>query len=216
MIKNLIYKEIHLNINPWSYLFAAAIFLLLVPDWPFFIVPAYLYFFFMLIGQFDKTNQDLIFASLLPVPKAGIVTARTYTMVAVELAMLALAAPVAVGRYLMYSAGNQAGMNVNLAFFGLMLVQYAVFNLIYLPGSYKQAYRMLWPILGGTLISVAVGGGLTTAVSAVPALATLFNDRGLGHAGDQAIVFIAGLLIYVGVAILAHRQAVVNFAKVDL
>ena len=216
MIKNLVYKEFHLNVGPWYYSFFVLAFLILCPSWPFFVALAYLFMFFMVLSQGDKVNQDLGFASSLPVPKSAIATARTCTVVLVEAAQLVVAALAAVMRYVLYSRDNQAGMNTNLAFFGVVLVMYAVFNIIYLPGSYKKAYRMAWPLLGGSLISVVVGGVLTSVIAFQPDLATLFNDRGLSHLGPQATVFIAGLAVYAGLTLIARHKAISNFAKVDL
>jgi len=216
MITNLVYKEFRLNIYPGLLLFWTLVFLFFIPSWVFFIALSYIFLFFMVLGQMDKMNQDLTFACSLPIPKSSIVTARTITVVIIEAANLMIAGLVAIARYWLYPAGNKAGMNTNLAFFGLMLVMYAIFNVIYLPGSYKKAYRMFWPLLGGSLIAMVVGGALTTLVAVQPDLATIFNDRGLGHPAAQIVTFIAGLIVYAGLTLIARHRAATNFAKVDL
>ena len=218
MIKNLVYKEFHLNINPWLLVFLAMALLLFIPTWVFFIALAYLFLFFMSLGQMDKANGDLAFACSLPIPKSSVVTARTITVVIIEAAELVLAGFVSLARYWLYPEGNLPGMgmNTNLAFIGVILVMYAVFNLIYLPGSYTRAYRMLWPVAGGSLIAVVIGGVMTYLLSLQPTLAGIFNDRGFGHPWAQILLFAAGLLVYAILTALARRKAVSNFAKVDL
>jgi len=215
-MRNLIIKEFRLNINPFSYAWLLMGALLLIPTWPFFIAVGYCFFFFMLITQIDKANQDLAFALSLPVPKSRIVLARALTMVIVEAAMLVLCAPFAIARYYIYPDGNTIGMNTNLAFFALMLVMFAVFNAIFLPGAYKAAYRILWPMLGGSVIAAVVGGGLTTLVPFQPWLAARFNDRGLGEPGWQLGLFLVGVLVFAASWFLSYRKAVANFGKVDL
>lgn len=215
MIKDLVYKEFRLNIVPWAYTFFAFALLLLIPSWVFFIAIAYIYMVIMFVAQFDKANNDLAFAMSLPVPKRSIVQARTMTVIIVELGFLALCTPIAILRYYLYPHGNEVGMNVNLAFFGLMLVMFVIFNTIYLPGAYKRAYRMLWPLLGGTAISVTIIGILTTLIAVIPSLSIL-NDRGLGNLGAQATVFVASVVVYAVVTYVAYRKAASNFAKVDL
>ena len=215
MIKTLVYKEFRLNITPWMYFCLLFPLLLFIPAWVFFIALGYIFMFFMFVSQNDKMNQDLGFASSLPVPKSQIVLARTAMVVIVQFAFLLVAALVAVAHFWLYDSDNSIGMNPNLAFFGLSLVMYAVFNLIYLPGSYSRPYRMLWPILGGVLAALIVGGTLTTLPAFLPALAVI-NDRGLGHFGHQLAVFAVSLLLYAGVIVLAYRRAAANFAKVDL
>jgi len=216
MIKNLMYKEFRLTINPWSYLWLMGASMMLTPSMPFSIAMGYNGFFFLMTTIFDKANRDVEFAVSLPVSKAGIVTARTCTTVIVQAAQLVVGMVVAVIRYWIYSTDNQAGMNANLAFFGVMLAMYAVFNLIYLPGSYKRAYRVWWPLVGGLLVSWAFGGAVTSLVAFVGPLKRLFNDRGLGNLGPQSAVFAAGIFVYAGFTFLAHRKAVSNFAEVDL
>jgi len=216
MTKELILKEFQLNIIPWSFLWLAGVFLVLIPSWVHFVAMSYMFFFFMHLSQMDKANQDLAFVVSLPVPKAGIVRARTATVVIMEVAQLVMLIPLAIVRFWIYPGGNEISMNTNLAFFGSILVMYAVFNLIYLTGSYKRAYRMLWPIAGGYTIAVVVGGLLTTLIMVVPALNRTLNDRGLGNLGFQMIAFGCGGAVFIGLTYLAYRRAVSNFSKVDL
>jgi hypothetical protein len=215
MLNNLMHKELRLNVPAGLWLCLAFPILLLVPTWPFVIAFGYVFIPVMVIMQMDKANADLLFATLLPVRKRDIVTARTATLALIEAGFVAVGAVFAVVRHFLYDSPNQAGMNVNLAFFGVVLAMYAVFNAILLPGYYKSAYLMLWPILGGSLVSVLVGGVLALLPPLVPALGVV-NDRGLGNVGWQLTVLAGGLAVYAAATALAHRQAVSNFERVDL
>ena len=215
MLKNLIHKELHLNMRWPNFLFAALALLLLVPAWPFAIAFMFIYIPMMIVPQTDRANADLLFAALLPVRKRDIVVARAVSLVGMEAAFVAVGVLAALIRYRLYDADNPAGMNPNVAFFGLVLVMYAVFNAVFLPGSYKAAYRMLWPILGGSVIAVAVGLVLTTLPAVVPALAGL-NDRGLGHLPAQAAVLGVGAGVYAVTTVFACRRAAASFEGVDL
>ncbi len=216
MIKELLHKEFRLTIPAPNWFWLAAVVLLLIPGWPFFIVFTYLFFgFFLIVAQTAKANQDLVFSVILPIPKAGIVTVRTAMAVTVQLVMLVLAVPFAFARNWFYDWDNYAGMNANLVFFGFILVMMATFNIIYLPGAFKAPDRILWPVGGGTIIATLVGGALTTLPVLLPSWTPL-NARGLGNPGLQSAVFGACLLIYIVATFLAHRQAVANFAQVDL
>ncbi len=126
MIKDLLYKEFRLAIPAPNWFWLAAVILLLIPGWPFFIVFTYLFFgFFLIVVQTAKANQDLVFSVILPISKAGIVTARAAMIITVQLTMLVLAVPFAVARALLYDWDNYAGMNANLVFFGFILVMMA-------------------------------------------------------------------------------------------
>ncbi|MCL1841741.1 MAG: ABC-2 transporter permease [Propionibacteriaceae bacterium] len=217
MLGNLIYKEFRLNVPVWLYLWLLfPVLVLIIPAWPFFIAFSWLFMVPLYITQFDKMNQDLAFAVSLPVPKSGIVTARTCTVVLFELATLVVGIPCAIGHHLIWSVNNGAGMNPNMAFFGVVALMYALFNTIYLPGTYKTPYRMLWPLLGGTLAAVIVGGLLTTLFMAVPSWAHVLNDEGLGHLGAQLVVLLVGLVLYAGLTVVAWRRAVATFEHTDL
>ena len=215
MIKNLVYKEFRLNIVKYSYLWFASVLLLFIPGWVFFVAIGYIFFLFMILTQTDKVNNDLAFALSLPVPKSGIVMARACTLVIIELAVLVAAVPVCVARYYLYPGGNNVTMNTNIVFFAAMLIMFSTFNIIYLPGAYSKAYRILRPFLGGYVTSLIVGGVITFAIALSPALAP-FNDRGLGQLGLQIACLGFGILVYAGLTYLSYRRARANFAKVDL
>ena len=215
MLKNLIHKEFRLNV-PWPLFLCATLgLLLLIPGWPFAVAFMFVYVPMMIVPQTDRANADLLFAALLPVRKRDIVLARTVSLVVMEAAFLALGVMAALVRPWLYDTDNYAGMNPNVAFFGLVLVMYAVFNAIYLPGGYKAAYRLLWPLLGGSVIALAVGVVLTTLPAVVPALAAL-NDRGLDNLPAQALVLGAGVLAYAAATVLACRRAASNFERGEL
>ena len=130
MLKDLICKELRLDMHQalWAFLLLAA--LLLIPQWLYYIAFIYLFILVMVVAQTDKANNNLIFATLLPVRKKDIVTARTWTIVGWELAYIFIAAICAVVRLRLYPENNTASMNTNFAFFGTAFLMYAIFNAI--------------------------------------------------------------------------------------
>ncbi|MDR2975495.1 MAG: ABC-2 transporter permease [Propionibacteriaceae bacterium] len=216
MTADLIRKEFALSIPRGNYWWLAAVLLLLIPVWPFVIVFTYLFFgFFMILNQFDKINHDLTLCATLPIPKTGVVWGRALTVMIIEAVMVVASWPLAILRHWIWTEDNASGMNVNLAFYGFVLVMYAVFNLIYLVGTYHKAYGILWPIGGGTLIAVVVGLVLTTAPIVWPALSVI-NDRGFGHLGIQAVVFAVGLVVWLAATWGGWRWAAARYEHVDL
>ena len=216
MLKDLICKELRLDMHQalWAFLLLAA--LLLIPQWLYYIAFIYLFILVMVVAQTDKANNNLIFATLLPVRKKDIVTARTWTIVGWELAYIFIAAICAVVRLRLYPENNTASMNTNFAFFGTAFLMYAIFNAIYVPGSYKKPYRMLWPLLGGGLISVAVAAIVNTLPLGIPAVSRLFNDTGLGHLPYQLAALAVGIAAFACATIWANKKAAANFEMVDL
>jgi hypothetical protein len=216
MTRDLIAKELRLNIAPGLYLMLLLAMLLLIPAWPFYIAFGYVILVIMIVAQTDKANNDLLFTALLPVRKRDMVTARTWVIVGWEMAYVLLGAVFAVVHHALYHESNVTGMNPNVAFFGTIFVMYAIFNAIYLPGAYTKPYRMLRPLLGGAVAAVFAAGVLNTVPLAIPAVAERFNDRGLGNPLWQLAALVVGLAVYVGATMRASAKAASNFEQVNL
>jgi ABC-2 type transport system permease protein len=216
MLKDLLYKELRLNWHPgeWAFLLLAG--LVLIPQWLYYIAFIYIFIQVMIVVQTDKANNDLIFTTLLPVRKKDIVTARTWAIVGWQVVYIALAAACAAIRLRFYPMNNTTSMNTNLAFFGTVFLMYGIFNAIFLPGTYKRPYRMLWPLLGGAIIAVAVAAILDSLPLFVPAVSRLFNDNGLGHLPYQMATLLVGMAAFVGATFWANRKAAANLERVDL
>ena len=216
MLRDLIYKELRLNWHPGQWLFLFLACLLLIPEWLYYIAFLYIFIMLMVVVQSDKANGDLIFTALLPVRKKDVVTARTWTIVGWQLVYMAVAAVCAVIRLRFYPMNNSSCMNTNLAFFGSVFVMFGIFNAIFIAGTYKRPYRMLWPLLGGAIIAMVVVAILDTLPIVNPAVKRLFNDNGWGHLPYQLAAFVVGIAVYAGATLWASRKAVANFEKVDL
>ncbi len=212
---NLMVKELRLNVLPGFYLFLLFGALLLIPTWTFYIAFAYIFLLFLNITQLDRANADLMLSATLPIRKAEIVYARALTVVFFELATILVSVPFAVARHALYSTDNQACMNTNLAFYGTMMLMFGLFNVVYFATAYTKPYRLAWPLLGGTLISLLPVAALDTLVMVLPQLA-IFNDRGLGHLDAQLPVLAVGLVVWAGLTWLGARRGAKAFAQVDL
>lgn len=213
---NLLYKELRLAVHPSTYIFLTFGALLLIPHWPFFIAFGYLFIGFMNTFFNGKANQDIFFTACLPVRKSDTVLARVTSMAAFEIMQLIFAIPFAYLNTLINPTGNGAGMNPNIAFFGFVLIMYAVFNAILIPMFYRTAYKIGIPVLLASLAALLFAGAVEFAVHAVPLLATHVNAFGTGHLVSQLIVLAGGIVIFLLLNFLAYKRGAKNFEKVDL
>ena len=150
-MKNLLYKEFRLAIHPSVYVFFLLSALLLVPSYPY-----YVSFFYLTLGLFltFKTNRaenDIFYSALLPVRKGDVVRARVLAAALLELANILIAVPFAVLSVRINPVGgNNAGIEPNVAFFGLSMLMYGGFNLIFFPVFYKtgrsEGKAFLWAV----------------------------------------------------------------------
>ena len=135
-MKNLMRKELLLAMHPASMLFLLLSAMLLIPNYPYYVICFYTClgtFFICLTG---RENRDIEFTALLPVRKTDLVRARVFTVMLMQLAQLVIAVPFAVFSSRV-SAENLVGMDANTAFFGFALVLYGVFNLVFFRNYYR-------------------------------------------------------------------------------
>lgn len=215
-MKNLLYKEFKLAISPVMLAYLACSALLLIPSWPFFCAFLYLLTGFLVMFFNARANRDIFFTACLPIRKRDIVYARVYTIVLFELMQVVVAIPFACLYPLISPQGNAAGMNPNFAFFGFLLILYAIFNAILFPWHYKTAYQVGMPMFTAIFVWMLIAGGVEVAVHVVPVLNSSLNAVGAGHLGSQLIVLGAGAVIFILFTWLAAQKAARNFDKVDV
>ncbi len=163
-----------------------------------------------------KANLDILFTVSLPVRKIDVVRARVYAVAAFELLQIVCAVPFAILNTVINPHGNVAGMNPNIAFFGSVLIMYAIFNVILFPLFYRKAYKPGVPVLVSTLAVLLFAGAVETLVHAVPVLAVHLNPVGAAHLSSQLPVLAVGILVFLLGARVAFTRAARNFEKVDL
>ncbi len=216
-MKHLLYKELRLAKHPTMFLFLLFSAMLLIPSYPYYV--AFIYtclsvFFVFLQG---RENNDLSFTALLPVRKRDIVRARCLLVVLMQLAQVLVSLPCAiVGARINPLGGNAAGIEANAAFFGLVLVMYALFNLLFLPAFYRTGYRVGRAFLfaGAAVLVYIVASELL--VQCVPALKASLDTFDPATRGTRLFVLLLGAGLYAAGSLLACLLSERRFARVDL
>jgi hypothetical protein len=109
-----------------------------------------------------------------------------------------------------------AGIEANMAFFGLVLIMFALFNAIYLPLFYKTAFKVGTPLVFASIAVTIYVVAVEFAVQMIPFLKTHLDTTDPGMALYQLPVLIAGMLIFALSLWLTYRKSAANFEKVDL
>lgn len=215
-MKHLLYKEFKLGWPPALFIFLLFGALLLIPSWPFFI--AFGYLFIAINSKFflDRDNRDIMFTGLMPVRKENLVPAKIVFIAVLELLQVIFAIPFAILRDRMFPMGNMVGMNTNFAFFGFVLILYAVFNLIFFPNFFKTAYKIGGPIVLAISASTVFAVFVEVAIAAVPVLRERLNGMGTDGIAYQLPVLIAGIVLFAGLTALSCILSMRNFKKVEL
>ncbi|MEL7602015.1 MAG: ABC-2 transporter permease [Bacillota bacterium] len=211
-MKNLLYKEFRLGIHPMFYLVLLCGALLLIPQWVFFLAPMYFFFFTVPnIFSIGKSQNDIGFSAMMPVRRSDIVRARMASMVVLEVLQILSTAVFAALNLLFYSRDNFL-MNPNAAYIGLVLVMFAVFNLIFFPMFYKTAYKLGMPVVAATTAAVLFACA-AEFLTAMPPF-TVLGGREIN--GAQICVLAGGMIAFVLLNMVAFRLSVKKFESIDL
>ena len=143
IIKNLIYKDLKLAVHPATIIyFVLAAVMTLIPSYP-----RPLGFFYILIGVMitfstDLAYKDREFCSILPVAKRDCVRARIISVCILELMTLIVSIPIGcLGAVISSTIENEAGMNINLTLYAIILLGYSLANIILIPGGYRKNFK---------------------------------------------------------------------------
>ena len=211
-MRNLLYKEFHLIINPLFYLVLLFGGLLLIPQWAYFI--ATMYFFFITVPNvfsIGKSQNDIGFSAMLPVRRADIVKARMASLVVLEVLQILATAIFAVINLAIYPFDNFL-MNTNAAFIGSVFIMYAIFNLVFFPMFYKTAYKVGIPIIAAMTAAVLFAAAVEF-LTAIPPLNVL-HGREINAA--QIFTLAGGVVVFIVLSFAAFRLSVKKFESIDL
>ncbi len=215
-MKNLIYKELKLSVHPTCYLFLPLAAMLLIPSYPYYVA-----FFYQTLGVFfiflnGNVTNDIFFTVLLPIRKRDAVKARFYTVILFELLQVIVSIPFAILRYRILPIENPAGMEANIAFFGLVLMMFGIFNITFLPMFYRTAYKPGTPYLV-SCIAMTVFVGLSEAlINIIPTWKSALDTANAAYFPQQSLVFIVGILLFALLTAVAYGRSVQHFEKLDL
>ncbi len=217
-MRNIMRKEMKLSASPLCYLFILFGLMFFLPGYPILCGT-----FFVTLGlfqgfQFAREANDIVFSALLPVSKSDVVKGKFLFVCFIEgcslLLMLisALIRMTALADSAVYRAN--ALMNANLFALGGALVIFGLFNVIFVGGFFKTAYKIGKPFVIYIIAAFLVLGVLE-ALHHVPGLEAL-NAFGFDHFGLQLVCLLAGLAVFLIMTLLSYRAACRHFEKIDL
>ena len=214
----LLRKEMRLSASILSYLFTAFGFMTLLPGYP--ILSGV---FFITLGIFQsfqnaREANDIVFSALLPVAKHDVVKGKYQFTVLIELCGVFIMTILTILRMTVFSESelyrNNALMNANPFFLGMALLMFGMFNMIFVGGFFKTAYRFSKPFVTYIIVCFLLIGA-AEALHHFPGLEAL-NAFGFDHIGLQLSLMLCGAVMYVLLTVLSYNKACGNFEKIDL
>ena len=217
-MKNLLIKDFRLSASALTYGFIAASLMTMLPGYPILMGA-----FFICLGLFHsfqdgRETNDILYTVLLPVPKSDAVRSKYAFTCTIQMLGFLLMVRLTVLRMTLLGDAevyrSNALMNAGPLFLAFSLLVFSAFNLVFLRGFFKTAYRIGMPFLFfciTTLIIVAVGESLHF----FPGLSFLNVPSG-ERIGLQIMILCAAILIYALIIWLSCRSSIRSFEKLDL
>ena len=232
---NLLKKEITLGNSAQTLIwFICAIGMNFIPSYPVYIGPFYITLAIMMTFALNQSSHDILYTVLLPVRKIDTVKARFLYCGLLEVIVLLASVIIAVLKHNLHFPQNKAGIDLTIAYFGLQMIVFAVFNFIFLGNVYKDplkpglryliaaiVYFIVYAICELPMWSYFHFNSLLSdgKIDSLPSLAKIglmLNAKEGPLLTKQCIVLLCGLLIFAGSWVLTFRRAARQFEKYDM
>lgn len=211
----LVKKEFALSVHPTGLIFLALSAMLLIPNYPYYVM-----FFYTGLGLFftcltGRENHDIDYMLLLPLRKRDVVTARFVSTLILEGAQLIMTIVFALLRNRLIAEGNMAGMDANTAFFGLALIQLGLMNYTFFTRYYRRPDKVGSAFIFTCIVCFVYIGLAETAAFAVPFVRDVLDVPDPANLPAKLAMLGMGAAGFALLTYLAWRRSVRSFEKLD-
>lgn len=207
-----------LSASVLSYLFTVAGFMFFLPGYPVLCGA-----FFVTLGIFQtfqsmREANDIVFSVLLPIAKRDVVKGKYMFSCLIELIGFAFMLIASLVRMTVLRDApayvNNALMAANPFALGCALVIFGLFNVIFIGGFFRTAYKFARPFVTYIVVSMLF---LTAAevLHHIPGLEAL-NAFGFDSSALQFSLLAAGAVIYALLTFVSYKKACADFELIDL
>jgi hypothetical protein len=217
-MKYILKKELTLSASILSYLFILSGLMFFIPGYPILCGV-----FFVTLGIFQsfqnaREANDIVFSALLPIAKKDVVKGKYIFSCFIELCSIILMAIATFIRMTVLEDDlayrNNAMMNANLFALGMALFIFGLFNLIFIGGFFKTAYKLGKPFVSHIIVTFVIIG-ICEALHHIPGFYAV-NAFGFEHLDLQLGLLALGVLAYIALTVLSYRCACRKFELIDL
>ena len=217
-MRNIMLKEMKLSASPLAYLFILFGLMFFLPGYPVLCGA-----FFSTLGLYQsflyaREANDTVFSVLLPIAKKDVVKGKYGFVCIIELCALLLMTICVIVRMTALKEApvyrSNALMNANLFALGAALFIFGLFNLIFVGGFFKTAYKLGRPFVF-YIVTAFLFIGIFEALHHIPGLEQL-NSFGTENIMMQLLLLLAGIVAWLLMTVLSYRKACEQFEKIDL
>lgn len=216
MLKKLLYKEFALALHPAAVIFLLLSAMLLIPNYPMYVV-----FFYNMLGIYficlsGRENHDFVYTLSLPVTKRDVVRARILFAVLLQTLQMLLAVGFALLRNVIGIGQNAAGMDVNAAFFGLSLILLALFNLIFFTGYFTFPDKVGRVFIRASIVTFFYIAIAEVCSFVVPFFRDKLDTPSPLFTAEKLIVLGIGIIVYIALTCISVRISCSRFERLDM
>ena len=217
-MKNLLIKEIRLAASPLSFIFLAFALMFFLPGYPILCGA-----FFVCLGLFQsfqhaREQNDILYTLMLPIRKRDAVRAKYLFVLTLEGAALLIMAIVTLIRMLFMADAavytENALMAANPLALAFVLLIFLSFNVIFVGGFYRTAYKFGKPFVSFALMAFILIA-IAETLHHLPGLGFLNSTRGK-ELFVPCILLIISALIFTSGTYYSCRKSQERFEKIDL
>lgn len=207
----LLNKELKLSINKFFFILPFVLGLLFfIPGWIYLLV--FMYFFWISVPQIFaayNTQKEYDFISMLPVTKKAVVSSKALAIFFIEGLHVLFAVIFGIVHNEIYGSWNLF-MDINYAFFGVGILMFGVFNIVFLPGYFKTAYHFGKPLIYGSIATFIYGFVFEFGAIKYQWFRNIFE----GSIGTQLIVLAVGVVLCVILSVLAVKISIKKYESI--
>ena len=217
-MRDIMLKEIKLSSSPLAFIFIAFGLMFFVPGYPVLCGA-----FFVTLGlfqsfQYAREANDIVFSALLPIAKKNVVKGKYLFVCFIEgcafvvMIIAVIVRMTALQDSPVYRAN--ALMNANLFALGGALFIFGLFNLIFLGGFFRTAYKVGKPFIIYIIVCFVLIF-VFEAIHHIPGLGAV-NAFGTENMGLQLILLAGGMILFLLMTVISYKRACSNFENIDL
>lgn len=215
-MKKLLIKDFRLAMHPTVILFWLLSAMLLIPNYPYYVVFFYSALSLFFVCLTGRENRDIEFSLALPVRKGDVVRARICFAVTVQMIQLIAAVPFAALRQSFPLPGNQVGMDANIAFFGFALLLLGLYNLLFFTSYYRAPEKVGKSFAVSSVLFFVLICVLEVLSHAVSFVRDRLDTPDPQFMAEKLTVLCTGAVLYALFTLIACRISVKRFETLDM
>ena len=217
-MKKLLYKEFSLATPLLTVLFLGFTVMTFIPGYPILCGVFFVCFGIFQSYQTAREDNDILYTSLLPIKKSDVVCAKYVSAVILQSIAFVLFSIFTFIRMFFLSDSavytNNVLMGANFVFLSFVLLIFAVFNVIFIGGFFKTAYRYGKPFVLFIIANFAIIA-IAETLHHLPGMNWL-NNLNFDSAVCQLPLLVCAVVIYVISTVISCKKSKARFEKLDL